>query len=84
MLDIISVPSLPPEAGIEIVDRELGEAPTRHVWVFLLDWYPSHYPKGEWQFLYNLDAANSKYFGFAEFRRRDVCAGTLLHSNPTL
>lgn len=43
----------PPEA------RQLKEAPKRSLWVawmYIFDWYPSHYPEDERKFLRKLDA----------------------------
>lgn len=39
--------------------RELKEAPNRNVWIawiYMFDWYPSHYPEDERKFLRKLDA----------------------------
>lgn len=55
----VSAPNVLEEAGEEIQDRELEEAPKRNVWVawlYLFNWYPSHYPKEERRFLRKLDA----------------------------
>lgn len=55
----VSASNVLEEAGEEISDREVKKAPERNVWVawiYLFNWYPSHYPKEERRFLRKLDA----------------------------
>ncbi|KAG9258467.1 vitamin H transporter [Emericellopsis atlantica] len=51
-------------------ERELKEAPTRSVWLawlYMFDWYPSHYPKEERKFLRKLDAFMMTFTSIAFF-----------------
>ncbi|KAM0334981.1 hypothetical protein ACHAQA_000015 [Verticillium albo-atrum] len=47
------------EAGEQVrMEREVKEAPKRSLWIawmYMFDWYPSHYPKEERKFLRKLD-----------------------------
>ncbi|EGY20575.1 hypothetical protein VD0002_g7407 [Verticillium dahliae] len=48
------------EAGQQLqMERQVKEAPKRSLWIawmYMFDWYPSHYPKEERKFLRKLDA----------------------------
>lgn len=58
------------QAGERILDREVKEAPKRNVWIawlYLFNWYPSHYPKEERRFLRKLDAFMLTFTSIAFF-----------------
>lgn len=58
------------EAGEQILEREVKEAPKRSMWIawiYLFNWYPSHYPKEERRFLRKLDAFMLTFTSIAFF-----------------
>jgi hypothetical protein len=66
----VSASNVLEEAGEEIQDREVKEAPKRNVWVawlYLFNWYPSHYPQEERRFLRKLDAFKLTFTSIAFF-----------------